>query len=244
MARASAGSDFPPPESKRTRATSRAGTSTTDSPSVSSHWLRPWPRPRAPSTAQRRSGHCRAQRSSRLCARASTRSWPSSRPAGSTARAVCEDLWGSTAIKIMKALPVVAELRWGERWTGRLREHPHASVESHRGRTVAGDTPPQSQSCSAARQQNLGGQPTSVLNTLGPQPPVSGRIQTSRQNLMRPTDTHDANLPAPACCRLAGSASAAPACVPPESRAPMTDAAASRFGAGRTHQAPASDAVR
>ena len=48
MARASAGSDFPPPESKRTRATSRAGTSTTDSPSVSSHWLRPWPRPRAP----------------------------------------------------------------------------------------------------------------------------------------------------------------------------------------------------
>ena len=25
-----------------------------------------------------------------------------SRPAGSTARAVCEDLWGSTAIKIMK----------------------------------------------------------------------------------------------------------------------------------------------
>ena len=65
-----------------------------------------------------------------------------------------------------------------------------------------------------------------------------------RQNLMRPTDTHDANLLAPACCRLAGSASAAPACVPPESRAPMTDAAASRFGAGRTHQAPASDAVR
>ena len=65
-----------------------------------------------------------------------------------------------------------------------------------------------------------------------------------RQNLMRPTDTHNANLLAPACCRLAGSASAAPACVPPESRAPMTDAAASRFGAGRTHQAPASDAVR
>ena len=52
-----------------------------------------------------------------------------------------------------------------------------------------------------------------------------------RQNLMRPTDTHDANL-------------LAPACVPAESRAPMTDAAASRFGAGRTHQAPASDAVR
>ena len=50
-----------------------------------------------------------------------------------------------------------------------------------------------------------------------------------RQNLMRPTDTHDANLLAPACCRLAGSASAAPACVPPESRAPMTDAAASRW---------------
>ena len=50
-----------------------------------------------------------------------------------------------------------------------------------------------------------------------------------RQNLMRPTDTHDANLLAPACCRLAGSASAAPACVPAESRAPMTDAAASRF---------------
>ena len=70
------------------------------------------------------------------------------------------------------------------------------------------------------------------------------RIVVGRQNLMRPTDTHDANLLAPACCRLAGSASAAPACVPPESRAPMTDAAASRFGAGRTHQAPASDAVR
>ena len=65
-----------------------------------------------------------------------------------------------------------------------------------------------------------------------------------RQNLMRPTDTHDANLLAPACCRLAGSASAAPACVPPESRAPMTDAAASRCSAGRTHQAPASAAVR
>ena len=65
-----------------------------------------------------------------------------------------------------------------------------------------------------------------------------------RQNLMRPTDTHDASLLAPACCRLAGSASAAPACVPPESRAPMTDAAASRCSAGRTHQAPASDAVR
>ena len=63
-----------------------------------------------------------------------------------------------------------------------------------------------------------------------------------RQNLMRPTDTHDANLLAPACCRLAGSASAAPACVPPESRAPMTDAAASRCSAGRTHQAPAGDA--
>ena len=65
-----------------------------------------------------------------------------------------------------------------------------------------------------------------------------------RQNLMRPTDTDDANLLARACCRLAGSASAAPACVPPESRAPMTDAAASRCGAGRTHQAPASDVVR
>ena len=47
-----------------------------------------------------------------------------------------------------------------------------------------------------------------------------------RQNLMRPTDTHDANL-------------LAAACVPPESRAPMTDAAASRCSAGRTHQAPA-----
>ena len=70
-----------------------------------------------------------------------------------------------------------------------------------------------------------------------------GRV-VGRQNLMRPTDTHDANLLAPACCRLAGSASAAPACVPAESRAPMTDAAASRFGAGRTHQAPAGDAVR
>ena len=70
------------------------------------------------------------------------------------------------------------------------------------------------------------------------------RARVGRQNLMRPTDTHDANLLAPACCRLAGSASAAPACVPAESRAPMTDAAASRFGAGRTHQAPASDAVR
>ena len=65
-----------------------------------------------------------------------------------------------------------------------------------------------------------------------------------RQNLMWPTDTHDANLLAPACCRLAGSAYAAPACVPPESRAPMTDAAASRCSAGRTHQAPASAAVR
>ena len=65
-----------------------------------------------------------------------------------------------------------------------------------------------------------------------------------RQNLMRPTDTDDANLLAAACCRLAGSASAAAACVPPESRAPMTDAAASRCSAGRTDQAPASDAVR
>ena len=69
-------------------------------------------------------------------------------------------------------------------------------------------------------------------------------VVVGRQNLMRPTDTHDANLLAAACCRLAGSASAAPACVPPESRAPMTDAAASRCSAGRTHQAPASDAVR
>ena len=69
-------------------------------------------------------------------------------------------------------------------------------------------------------------------------------LAVGRQNLMRPTDTHDANLLAPACCRLAGSASAAPACVPAESRAPMTDAAASRCSAGRTHQAPASDAVR
>ena len=54
-----------------------------------------------------------------------------------------------------EALPVVAELRWGGRWTGRLREHPHASVESHRGRTVAGDTPPQSQSPKKSRRISL-----------------------------------------------------------------------------------------
>ena len=77
-----------------------------------------------------------------------------------------------------------------------------------------------------------------VLANLPRQPPVG------RQNLMRPTDTDDANLRAAACCRLAGSASAAPACVRPESRAPMTDAAASRCSAGRTDQAPASAAVR
>ena len=59
-------------------------------------------------------------------------------------------------------------------------------------------------------------QPPRRASTL--RPSIGG---VGRQNLMRPTDTHDANLLAPACCRLAGSASAAPACVPPESRAPM-----------------------
>ena len=57
------------------------------------------------------------------------------------------------------------------------------------------------------------------------------RRPVGRQNLMRPTDTHDANL-------------LAAACVPPESRATMTDADASRCSAGRTHQAPAGDVVR
>ena len=45
---------------------------------------------------------------------------------------------------------------------------------------------------------------------------VLENLAVGRQNLMRPTDTHDANLLVPACCRLAGSASAAPACVAPE----------------------------
>ena len=73
---------------------------------------------------------------------------------------------------------------------------------------------------------------------------TSGLTVVGRQNLMRPTDTHDASLLAPACCRLADSASAAPASVPPESRATMIDADASRCSAGRTHQAPAGDVVR
>jgi hypothetical protein len=44
--------------SSRARAASLAGTSTTGSPAATSSWAIPRPRPLAPSTAQRRSGHC------------------------------------------------------------------------------------------------------------------------------------------------------------------------------------------
>ena len=45
-------------DSSRTRAVAVLGTSSTTSSRATSHWARCRPRPRAPSTAQRRSGNC------------------------------------------------------------------------------------------------------------------------------------------------------------------------------------------
>lgn len=47
-----------PRESSRTRAVAVLGTSTTASPRATSHWARCRPKPRAPSTAHRRSSNC------------------------------------------------------------------------------------------------------------------------------------------------------------------------------------------
>ncbi len=82
--RASAGSFLRPCpiEKIRARVASFAGTSITDSPSLSSRWARYAPTPVAPSTAHRRSGHCRPNASScrypllsfTTCTQASSRS--------------------------------------------------------------------------------------------------------------------------------------------------------------------------
>jgi hypothetical protein len=92
--------------SSRARAASLAGTSTTCSPAATSSWAIPRPRPLAPSTAQRRSGHCFAQASSCRPAWlvAASRCWPSSRLWGSRATAVNERLWGSMPMVITGGL--------------------------------------------------------------------------------------------------------------------------------------------
>jgi hypothetical protein len=93
-------------DSSRARAASLAGTSTTGSPVATSRWAMPRPNPLAPSTAQRRWGHCSAQASSCLpaCPLADTRSWPSSRLCESRAAAVSERLWGSIPMVITGGL--------------------------------------------------------------------------------------------------------------------------------------------
>ena len=92
--------------SRRARAASLAGTSTTGSPAATSSWAMPRPSPLAPSTAQRRSGQAAAQasRCRPVWALAGSRSWPRSWLWGSRAAAVSERLWGSIPMVITGGL--------------------------------------------------------------------------------------------------------------------------------------------
>ena len=97
--------------SSRTRAASLGCTSSTRSPAATSCWASRPPSPRAPSTAQVRSGRARAQATSLLAwsGQARTRSVPSGSSAAPTATAVCEPLCGSipiiTAISTLPSSP-------------------------------------------------------------------------------------------------------------------------------------------
>ncbi len=77
-----------------------ACTSSTRSPAARSCWASRWPNPRAPSTAQVRSGHAPAHATSHCAwlAEARTHSLPSGSSAPSIATAVCDPLCGSTPI--------------------------------------------------------------------------------------------------------------------------------------------------
>ena len=103
-----------PRASRRARAASVAGTSSTVSSRATSCCARRWPRPVAPSTAQIRSGQRSAQRRSRssMALVAGSRSSPRMRPLGSSATAVCDDLWGSMPMVITWCL-----LEWRGRWS-------------------------------------------------------------------------------------------------------------------------------
>ena len=87
-----------PRDSSRTRAVAEDGTSSTTSSRATSHCARCRPRPRAFSTAQRRSGNCldqRIDRDSRPTMHRSAAELAVVFVAGSTALAVCDILWGS-----------------------------------------------------------------------------------------------------------------------------------------------------
>jgi len=85
------------PDSRRVRAVSVAGASTTDSSWRTSCWANSRPRPLVFSTAQIRSGHWSARVSSRsVCRRpAGIRSCAAMASSASSTTAVCERLWGS-----------------------------------------------------------------------------------------------------------------------------------------------------
>ena len=106
-----------PAASSRTRAPSFGCTSSTRSPAATSCWASREPSPRAPSTAQVRSGQPAAHATSRpaWAAEARTRSSPSGTSAASIATAVCEPLCGSTPIitaAINRSFVVPGEEPW------------------------------------------------------------------------------------------------------------------------------------